>query len=79
MTNLLKSLQSVQFLINNEGIKTGALLTMETWESLLDWLENQEDKAIVEQSLEKIKQTGDKIDQANWLDWDQVKNAWNED
>ncbi|NJO41159.1 MAG: hypothetical protein HC769_02960 [Cyanobacteria bacterium CRU_2_1] len=78
MTNLKEALKSVQFVIDSQGNRTGALLNMATWEALLDWLEAQEDQEILEQSLEELTQAGGRPEQAGWLDWQTARSHWDD-
>jgi hypothetical protein len=45
MEQLLEELRSVQFLVNDQGRRTGVLLDIKVWEKLLVWAEAQ-DKAM---------------------------------
>jgi hypothetical protein len=45
MEQLLEELRSAQFLVDDQGHRTGALLDIKVWEKLLVWAETQ-DKAM---------------------------------
>ena len=63
----------MQFVVNFEGKRTGALLSMAMWEALMDLLENQEDAAVTQQALTELKSAGGRPEQAGLLAWELVK------
>lgn len=79
MTDVLETLNSVQFVVDSSGKPTGALLSISAWEMLLDWIEEQEDMSIVRQALTELKNAGGRPEQAKWLSWDAVRDEWDEE
>ena len=79
MTDVLDTLQSVQFVVDSGGKPTGALLDIDAWEKLLDWIEEQEDMAIARQALTELQNAGGRPKQAKWLSWDAVRDEWDEE
>lgn len=77
MADVITALKLVQFVVDANGKKTGALLSMAAWEALLDWIENQEDAAIIKQALTELKAAKGLPEKAGWLAWDTVKDDWN--
>jgi hypothetical protein len=73
----LEVLQSVEFL-NLKG-KQVAVLDVETWQALIEWLETLEDLQIGKKALSELKAAGGNRDRAGWLDWKVVKDQWDED
>jgi hypothetical protein len=69
----LEALKSVQFVVGADGRPSAVQLGIETWESLLDWLEDTEDRALVKQMLPKLRSHPAK---AGALRWDEVKSEW---
>jgi len=67
----LDALQSVQF-VSAKG-KRFAVLNMEDWEALLEWLESIEDVQVAKQAFATLKATGGSREKAGWLKWDDVK------
>jgi hypothetical protein len=67
----IEALQSVQY-ISAKG-RRFAVVDLEDWESLLEWLETVEDVQIAEQALASLKVAGGNRLQAGWLLWDEVK------
>ncbi len=49
------------------------------WEALLDWIENQEDTAVIKQALTELKAAEGRPEKAGWLAWDAVKDEWDND
>jgi hypothetical protein len=68
----LEVLQSVKFL-KIKG-KQVAVLDVETWQALIEWLETLEDWQIAKQALNELKAAGGNRERAGWLKWDDV--AW---
>ncbi len=63
-------LQSVQF-VTVKG-KRLAVLNVEDWEALVEWLENIEDVQIARKALAELKAASGDRERAGWLEW---KNA----
>ncbi|OKH45544.1 hypothetical protein NIES2101_26180 [Calothrix sp. HK-06] len=79
MTDVLKTLKSANFLVDAHGQRVAVQLSMASWETLLDWVEKQEDAAIVKAAIPKLKQLRSGSASQEWLDWDAVKEQWDED
>ena len=68
----LEALQSVKFL-NLKG-KQVAVLDVETWQALIEWLETLEDWQIAKKALNELKAAGGNRQRAGWLKWDDVES-----
>ena len=68
----LEVLQSVECL-NRKG-KQVAVLDVETWEALIEWLETLEDLQIAKPALNELKAAGGNRERAGWLKWDDVES-----
>jgi hypothetical protein len=66
----LEHLQSVQF-VEAQG-KRFAILGIEDWEALIEWLETLEDTHIVQQAMADLKAAGGDRTRAGWLKWEDV-------
>jgi hypothetical protein len=69
----LRALQSVQY-VTAKG-KRLAVVGIEEWEALIEWLETLEDVQIAKQAYEALKVLGGNREQAGWLKWDEVKET----
>jgi hypothetical protein len=69
----LDALKSVQFLIDQSGRPSAVQMNIEAWESLLDWLEELEDRATVTALISPLHQ-GPK--NAGGLRWSDVRDEW---
>ena len=67
----LEVLQAVKFL-NLKG-KQVAVLDVETWQALIEWLETLEDWQIAKKALNELKAAGGNRQRAGWLKWDDVE------
>lgn len=76
MADVIATLNSVQFVVDSQGKRTGALLSIKAWEALLDWIEEQEDAEIVKQALTELKEAGGRPEKAKWLAWETVRDEW---
>ena len=68
----LEALQSVQYVTVQD--RQLAILDLDDWEALVEWLETLEDVAIAKQAYAQLKTAGGDRRQAGWLEWDTVKN-----
>jgi PHD/YefM family antitoxin component YafN of YafNO toxin-antitoxin module len=66
----LEALQAAQFVTVKD--KRFAVIPADEWDALIDWLEDLEDRKIVEDALEKLKAVGGDRSRAEWLKWDDV-------
>ncbi len=67
----LEALQSVQY-VSVKGERF-AVVNIEDWEALLEWLETLEDVEIAREAYAELKALGGDREQAGWLRWDEVK------
>jgi hypothetical protein len=68
----LDALHSVQF-VTKKG-KRLAVLSVDDWESLIEWLETLEDVAIAKDAFAKLKAAKGDRKRAGWLEWNKVKD-----
>lgn len=67
----LEALQSVQY-VTVKG-KRLAIVDLNDWEALIDWLETVEDIQIAKAAFTKLRDVGGDRKKAGWLKWDEVK------
>lgn len=67
----LELLQSVQY-VTVKG-KRLAVINVNDWEALIEWLETLEDIQIAKQAFAELKVLGGDRKRAGWLAWDEVK------
>jgi len=65
-----EALQSVQFVTVKE--KRFAVIDAEDWEALVDWLEELDDRQIVQRALEELGAAGGDRKRAFWQQWQTV-------
>ena len=68
----LEVLQSVKFL-NLKG-KQVAVLDVEIWQALIEWLQTLEDWQSAKKALNELKAAGGNRQRAGWLKWDDVES-----
>ena len=67
----LQTLDSVRY-VTAKGQRF-AVLSMDAWETLIAWIENQEDRAISRKRLAELKSAGRDPEKAGWVAWDTVR------
>jgi len=70
---LNKVLSLARYLVNTQGSKTDVVLSLSVWEKVLTWLEDMDDRTIVQEWLPRL-QAGPVSSGA--LRWDDVANEW---
>jgi hypothetical protein len=66
----LEALQSVQYVtVQNKRL---AVVGLDEWEAMLEWLETLEDAEVAKQAYDQLKAAGGDRVRAGWLKWDQV-------
>lgn len=68
----LEALQSVQY-VTVKG-KRFALLSLDDWEALIEWLEDVEDAQIAREALAQLDAVEDDLESAQWLKWDDIRD-----
>ncbi len=71
--NGLEALRSVQY-VTARG-KRLAVIGIDEWEALIEWLETLEDTHIATKAYEELRALGGDREQAGWLMWDEVKET----
>jgi hypothetical protein len=69
-------LSSARYLVDAQGGKTDVVLSLETWQKLLAWLEELDDRAVVQEWLPRLR-AGPQDSAA--LRWEDVSTEWAED
>ena len=67
----LEALQSVQY-VSAKG-KRFAVVDADSWEAMIEWLEDVEDRDVVKESLTELKQAGGDRAKAGWRSWEEVQ------
>jgi hypothetical protein len=71
----LAILKSVQFVIGQDGRPMAVQMGIDTWNSLLDWLEDNEDRAIVKAAIPSLRSGPT---QAGALQWEDIRAEWDD-
>ena len=67
-------LNSVQFVVGQDGHPIAVQIGIEVWNLLLDWLEDHEDRAAIKALIPTLR---DGPKQAGALRWEEVREQWN--
>jgi len=77
VTRLLDEvLSSARYLVDANGDKTDVVLPLSAWDKLLVWLEEADDRAVVQEWLPRLK-LGPVASGA--LRWEEVSSEWDDD
>ena len=68
----LEALQSVQY-VTAKG-KRFAVVSIDDWEAMIEWLETLEDIAVAQQAYEQLEAANGDRERAGWLKWNDVKD-----
>ena len=71
---LTQVLHSVQYVVNERGERTAALLDIQAWETLVNWIETVVDTMLTGEALAELSAAGGRPGQAGWLAWDAVRD-----
>ena len=66
-------LKSVRFVMGQDGKPTDAVLSIQDWERLIEWLEDLEDAQIVHEGLTRLKKAGGDPSVAGLKKWSEVE------
>jgi hypothetical protein len=76
---VIEALKSAQFVVDNSGHQTAVILDIQSWEVLLNWIENITDIKIATQGLTELEAAGGRPEQAGWPDWDDISEEWRDE
>jgi hypothetical protein len=51
-----------------------AVVDLEAWEAMVEWLETLEDVEVARQAYEQLRAADGDRERAGWLKWDEVKD-----
>jgi PHD/YefM family antitoxin component YafN of YafNO toxin-antitoxin module len=68
----LEALQSVQY-VTVKG-KRLAVVSVEDWEAMIEWLETLEDTQLAQESFAQLKAADGDRQRAGWLRWDDIED-----
>ncbi len=66
-------LKAVQMVVDQDGRPAAVQINIKAWESLLDWLEDVEDRALVRAMIPKLRSGPQK---AKALRWQEIRTEW---
>ena len=71
-----KLVQSARYLVDTTGVKTDVVLPLAEWETLMDWLEDLEDKGDIQAQIARLEAGPLK---SGALPWQDVAAQWDDD
>ena len=73
---VVEALKSAQYVVDHNGHQTAVLLPMQSWQSLLDWIDNMADTHLAADALTALQAAGGRPERAGWLAWDDISEEW---
>jgi hypothetical protein len=70
---LLEMLKSVRFVVDQDGHPSAVQVAMETWEAILERLEDVEDRALIREKIARCRSGPTKA--SAWR-WEDVRAEW---
>ena len=67
----LEALQSVQYVTLDKG--RFAVVNLDDWEALIEWLETIEDAQLVKEAYAQLKASDGDRERAGWRRWDELR------
>ena len=67
----LEALQSVQYV--TAGKARFAVIDVDDWESLIEWLETLEDVQVAKEAFAQLRAFSGDREKAGWFRWDEIK------
>lgn len=65
--------------MDDKGQRTAVLLDIRAWEMLIKWIETVTDTKVAAQALQELHLAGGRPEQAGWLAWEDIREAWGDD
>jgi hypothetical protein len=72
---LIEAMRSARYLVDGKGVKTDIIFSMTIWEKLIAWLEEREDRRLLEEWLPRLRLGPQK---AGALRWQEVVGEWDD-
>ena len=76
---VIEALKSAQYVVDKNGHRTAVLLTMQSWQSLMNWIEDIADARLASEALTTLQAAGGRPEDAGWLAWDDIREEWGEE
>ncbi|CAG0926778.1 hypothetical protein TFLX_00186 [Thermoflexales bacterium] len=67
-------LKSVKYVVDIKGRPSAAVLDIEEWKRLLEWLDDEEDLQVAHEALAELAAVGKDANKAGWLKWEDVRD-----
>lgn len=77
--SVAEAIDSVKFVVDQEGHRTAAMLDIAAWDKLIDWIEDIVDAKQAADILTQLGQHEGRPQRAGWLPWDQIRKQWIDD
>ena len=69
----MKLLQNIRYVVNSQGEKAAVQVDVATWNMLLGYLEEIEDRLLVKDKLDRLAKGPE---QSGAIPWDAVRSEW---
>ncbi len=72
----MMSLDTVQFVIGQDGQPVAVQVDMELWRQIVAALENAEDVTLAREALAELNAAGGDPEKAGWVSLNRLRDAW---
>ncbi len=69
----LDALKNIRFVVDASGKESAVQVSMKDWKTLLEYLEEMEDRSVVKENIERLRKGPEK---SGALAWQDVKGQW---
>ena len=76
---VVEALKSAQYVTDITGQRTAVVLPMQSWQSLLDWIEDVADAQDAAEAIAILQAAGGHPQEAGWLAWDSIREEWEDE
>jgi hypothetical protein len=76
---VVEALRSAQYVTDITGQRTAVVLPMQSWQSLLNWIEDVADAQDAAEALSALQAAGGRPQEAGWLAWDAIREDWEDE
>ena len=71
-------LKSVKYVVDTKGRPSAAVLDIEEWKRLLEWLDDEADMQVAREALAELAAVGNDANRAGWLKWKDIRDELDE-
>jgi PHD/YefM family antitoxin component YafN of YafNO toxin-antitoxin module len=71
-------LKSVKYVVDVKGRPSAAVVDIDEWKRLLEWLDDEEDLIEAHEALAELEAVSNDAEKAGWLKWEDIRGELDE-